>query len=101
MFRFVNEDFENSWGVARGYGIFHGMTTSQLLPDTHPLTRCAARVKGFETTRDWPFTAAFGCVIIFSPYVMQDSIIHPPTSGAAARLRTSFPRYIDAVQYCM
>ena len=42
MFRFVNEGFENTWGVARGYGIFHGMTTSQLLPDTHPLTRCAA-----------------------------------------------------------
>ena len=42
MFRFVNEGFENTWGVARGYGIFHGMTTSQLLPDSHPLTRCAA-----------------------------------------------------------
>jgi hypothetical protein len=40
VYRFINSQDLNSWGVPRGYGIFHGSTTTQLLPHTHPLTKC-------------------------------------------------------------
>lgn len=42
---FANNRFTNSWGLPRGYAIIHGMTTRQLLPDSHPFTKAAAWTK--------------------------------------------------------
>lgn len=42
---FANNRFTNSWGLPRGYAIVHGMTTRQLLPDSHPFTKAAAWTK--------------------------------------------------------
>ncbi|GAB4821559.1 hypothetical protein N2152v2_008605 [Parachlorella kessleri] len=44
-FRIVNQNATNKWGSPRGYAIVHGATTSQLLPDWHPLTQAAAWTK--------------------------------------------------------
>jgi len=42
VYRFINPQSLNSWGIPRGYGIFHGGTSTQLLPHTHPITKAAA-----------------------------------------------------------
>lgn len=39
VFQFINSARLNAWGQPKGYGIFHGGTSTQLLPSTHPLTK--------------------------------------------------------------
>ncbi|CAD7705112.1 unnamed protein product [Ostreobium quekettii] len=41
----VNDVNTNRWGQPRGYAIVHGVTTSQLLPDSHPFTKAGAWTK--------------------------------------------------------
>lgn len=57
MFRVINADESNAWGVPRGYGIFHGATTSQLLPPSHPLLKRAS----LSPSRHNPFKCCYFC----------------------------------------
>uniref|UniRef100_A0A1D1ZP82 Amine oxidase n=1 Tax=Auxenochlorella protothecoides TaxID=3075 RepID=A0A1D1ZP82_AUXPR len=45
VWQFVNEKETNAWGMPRGYVIQSGVTTAQLLPPQHPLTKAAAWTK--------------------------------------------------------
>ena len=39
LFLIANDAKPNEWGNSPSYGIFHGNTAPQLLPDNHPLVR--------------------------------------------------------------
>lgn len=41
----VNEANTNRWGQPRGYAVINGLTSTQLLPDSHPFTKAAAWTK--------------------------------------------------------
>jgi len=78
---FINEDFTNSWGLPRGYAILHGLTTRQLLPDTHPFTKAAAWTKYHlavtrrKETETFSHTAVYDTVAPGKPVTSLDYYI--------------------------